>query len=187
MHGDDRDRKHDDHAAISQPIAKCCGTGRGGTIGSRFARLGASFPSSDVTFTSSGSVSIRAGSPRRSEFGPFVDEFDRHRPDQVLAGVRGLQLIVKPTHVARARLRRPLAVVANDKVAHGLSERRRLDLDVGLRLDGRLPFPPDRIAAARAARRAPNSFTGPFSAFRSIAFSDGGGDGPVLSRHSAAG
>ena len=38
-------------------------------MGSRFARLGASFPSSDVTFTSSGSVSISAGSPRRSEFG----------------------------------------------------------------------------------------------------------------------
>ena len=42
---------------------------------------------------------------------------------------------MKSTHVAHAGLWRSLAVIANDKIAHGLPKRRRLDLDIGLRLD----------------------------------------------------
>ncbi len=71
------------------PIAVICGTACGGTIGSSFARLGVSPPNSDVTFTSSGSVSIKDGSPGRSEFGRLSTnaiEIDRIRCLPACAG-----------------------------------------------------------------------------------------------------
>ena len=76
-------------AAASQPSADVCGTGRGGSIGSRFARLGAASPSSDVTLISRGSVSIIDGSPRRSESGRLsrnLIDTDRIRCLPVCAG-----------------------------------------------------------------------------------------------------
>ena len=89
----------------------------------------------------------------------------------------------------RARLGGPLAVVANDKVAHGLSERRRFDLDVGLGLDADFHF--HQIRQPRLARRDAHRAASPalFRRFRSIAFPDGadGDASPFLSRHSAAG
>ena len=51
-----------------------------------------------------------------------------------------LQLIVEAAQVSRTRLGGPLAVVANEKVAHGLSECRRFDLDAGLGLDADVHF-----------------------------------------------
>ena len=70
----------------------------------------------------------------------FVREFDRHRADQVLTGVSRLQLIVETAHVPTTRFERPLAVVANQEVSHGLSESRRFDLDVRLGFDPDIHF-----------------------------------------------
>ena len=115
----------------------------------------------------------------------FVHEFDRHRPDQVLAGVRRLELVVEPARVPRTRLGGPLAVVANEKVAHGLSERRRLDLDAGLGLDRTSISTRSDSRGSRGETRT-KSFTGPFSALRSIALPDADGDAPSLLRHPSA-
>ena len=64
--------------------------------------------------------------------------------------MRRLQLIMEAAHVSRTRLGGPLAVIANEKVADGLSERRRFDLDVGLGLDCDVHF--HEIRQPRLAR-----------------------------------
>ena len=111
--------------------------------------------------------------------GAFVHEFDRHRPDQVLAGVRRLELVVEPAPAGGSGFGGPFAVVADEEVAHGLTERRRFDLDAGLELDADLHLQQVGKRGARGQTRT-ESFTGPFSAVRSIASSGAGDDAASL-------
>jgi hypothetical protein len=99
-------------------------------MGSRLAKLGASSPNSEVTFISSGSVSINA------------------------AGVGRLELIVEAANVSGAGLAGPLAVIADQKVSHRLTEGGRFDFNLGLRLDG--DFHLDEVRQARLAGGDPH-------------------------------